>query len=98
MAMASTIEGNQSLKENLAFVPSVAQPIAEEASDMTTNMTYHAQYSPHFMPLKFDLEQECHATAESVQYFLIQVHPLTLIHKLFYLFIMDHKRFALFYL
>lgn len=70
--MASTTEGNKSLKGNLSAVPTVVHPTAKEASEVAANIKYHAQYSPHFMPLKFDPEQAFYATAESVQYFLIQ--------------------------
>lgn len=70
--MASTTEDNESLMGNLSAVPTVAHPTAKEASEVAANIKYHAQYSPHFMPLKFDPEQAFYATAESVQYFLIQ--------------------------
>jgi len=67
-------EGNKSLKGNLFAVPTVAHPTSKETSEVAANIKYHAQYSPHFMPLNFDPEQAFYATAESVQYFLIQVH------------------------
>ena len=55
--MASTTEGNGSLKGNISVVPSMVHPTAEEASEVAVNIKYHAQYSPHFMPLKFDPEK-----------------------------------------
>ncbi|XLS90755.1 hypothetical protein HN51_066763 [Arachis hypogaea] len=37
---------------------------------------YHAQFSPHFSPLKFELEQAYYATAESVRDRLIKEHHI----------------------
>ena len=55
--MASTTEGNGSLKKNISTVPSMVHPTAEEVLEVVVNIKYHAQYSPHFMPLKFDPEK-----------------------------------------
>ena len=49
-------EGNKSLKGNLFVVPTVAHPTAKETSEVAANIKYHAQYTPHFMPLNFDPE------------------------------------------
>lgn len=51
----------------------VAHPIAEEPSEIASNIKYHAQYTPHFSPLKFEPEQAYYATADSVRDHLIQV-------------------------
>ncbi|XP_019706257.1 alpha-glucan phosphorylase, H isozyme [Elaeis guineensis] len=61
-------------------VPAVAHPLAEESSEIASNIAYHAQYSPHFSPLKFDPEQAYYATAESVRDFLIQRWNETYLH------------------
>ncbi|KAJ4849931.1 hypothetical protein Tsubulata_017853 [Turnera subulata] len=52
--------------------PAAAHPLADEPSDIASNINYHAQYSPHFSPFKFELEQAYYATAESVRDRLIQ--------------------------
>ena len=56
--MTSTTEGNGFLKGNIASDPIMVHPIDKEASEVVVNIKYHAQYSPHFMPLKFDPEKE----------------------------------------
>lgn len=53
-------------------VPAVAHPSANQASEVASNIAYHAQYSPHFSPLKFDQEQAFYATALSVRDQLIK--------------------------
>ncbi|THF99820.1 hypothetical protein TEA_002328 [Camellia sinensis var. sinensis] len=55
-----------------AKVPAVAHPTAQEAAEVASNISYHAQYSPHFSPFKFEPEQAFYATAESVRDHLIQ--------------------------
>ncbi|XLU62743.1 hypothetical protein S245_021952 [Arachis hypogaea] len=50
-----------------AKVAAVAHPLAEKAEEIASNISYHAQFSPHFSPLKFELEQAYYATAESVR-------------------------------
>ena len=54
-------------------VPAVAHPLAEKPSEIASNISYHAQFSPHFSPFKFEPEQAYYATAESVRDRLIQV-------------------------
>lgn len=53
-------------------VPAVAHPLAEKPSEIASNISYHAQFSPHFSPFKFEPEQAYYATAESVRDRLIQ--------------------------
>lgn len=54
-------------------VPVVADPLAERPDEIASNISYHAQFSPHFSPFKFELEQAYYATAESVRDRLIRV-------------------------
>lgn len=54
-------------------VPAVAHPLAEKPDEIASNISYHAQFSPHFSPFKFELEQAYYATAESVRDRLIRV-------------------------
>lgn len=53
--------------------PAVANPMAEKPSEIASNISYHALFSPHFSPFKFEPEQAYYATAESVRDRLIQV-------------------------
>jgi starch phosphorylase len=57
-----------------AKVPAVANPLAEKPDEIASNISYHAQYSPHFSAFKFELEQAYYATAESVRDRLVQVY------------------------
>lgn len=59
-----------------AKVPPLANPLAEKPDEIASNISYHAQYSPHFSPFKFQLEQAYYATAESVRDRLIQVYKM----------------------
>lgn len=59
--------------EALAKVPPIAHPLAEEPSEIASNISYHVQYSPHFSLFKFDPEQAYYATADSVRDRLIKV-------------------------
>ena len=54
-------------------IPAVANPLAEKPLDIASNINYHAQYSPHFSPFKFEPEQAYYAAAESVRDRLVQV-------------------------
>ncbi|GMP89566.1 hypothetical protein CsSME_00041084 [Camellia sinensis var. sinensis] len=63
-----------------AKVPAVAHPTAQEAAEVASNISYHAQYSPHFSPFKFEPEQAFYATAESVRDHLIQKWNETYLH------------------
>lgn len=73
--MASKVEANGSgVSLVSAKVPAVAHPLGEKADEIASNISYHAQFSPHFSPFKFELEQAYYATAESVRDRLIQVY------------------------
>ncbi|EPS63706.1 phosphorylase, partial [Genlisea aurea] len=50
----------------------VSHPLAEKSSEIASNIAYHAQFTPHFSPFKFELEQAFYATAESVRDRLIK--------------------------
>ncbi|CAK9139430.1 unnamed protein product [Ilex paraguariensis] len=53
-------------------IPAVSHPLAEESSEIASNINFHAQYTPHFSPFKFEPEQAYYATAGSVRDRLIQ--------------------------
>lgn len=53
-------------------IPADAYPLAKEPTEIASNINYHAQYSPHFSPFKFEPEQAFYATAESVRDRLIK--------------------------
>lgn len=55
-----------------AHVPAIAHPTPEDAFGVAANIKYHAQFSPHFSPVKFEPEKAFYATAESVRDTLIQ--------------------------
>ncbi|KAH0454212.1 hypothetical protein IEQ34_016136 [Dendrobium chrysotoxum] len=79
--MALTEKDNESTLVCLSKeFPAVAHPCAEQPSEITSNIVYHAQYSPHFSPLKFDPEQAFYATALSVRDNLIQRWNDTYLH------------------
>lgn len=48
-------------------IPADAKPLSIEPKEIASNINYHAQYSPHFSPFKFEPEQAFYATAESVR-------------------------------
>lgn len=77
--MATATEANDASK-SATKIPAVANPMAEEPSDIASNINYHAQYSSHFSPLKFEPEQAYYATAESVRDHLIQRWNETYMH------------------
>uniref|UniRef100_A0A453FXY9 Uncharacterized protein n=1 Tax=Aegilops tauschii subsp. strangulata TaxID=200361 RepID=A0A453FXY9_AEGTS len=54
-------------------VKPAASPASEDPSAIAGNISYHAQYSPHFSPLAFGPEQAFYATAESVRDHLLQL-------------------------
>ncbi|GAB2274435.1 hypothetical protein Dimus_009205 [Dionaea muscipula] len=60
--------------------PAVAHPLGEGPSEIASNINYHARYSPHFSPFKFEPEQAFYATAESVRDRLIQQWNETYFH------------------
>ncbi|XP_072996622.1 alpha-glucan phosphorylase, H isozyme [Typha latifolia] len=78
--MATKTDTNGGATVSAAKVKAVAHPSAEEPSEIASNIAYHAQYSPHFSPLKFDPEQAFYATAESVRDHLIQRWNETYLH------------------
>ncbi|KAI5071704.1 hypothetical protein GOP47_0013955 [Adiantum capillus-veneris] len=55
-----------------SLVPAIAHPTPEDSFGVAVNIKYHVQFSPHFSPLKFELEQAFYATAESVRDTLIE--------------------------
>ncbi|KAG6678132.1 hypothetical protein I3842_14G064900 [Carya illinoinensis] len=71
--MAATAEVNDSPAYDVsAKIPAVAHPLAEKPAEIASNISYHAKFSPHFSPFKFEPEQAYHATAESVRDRLVQ--------------------------
>ncbi|GAU13425.1 hypothetical protein TSUD_127210 [Trifolium subterraneum] len=80
--MGSKVETNGAAGGSLvsAKVPAVANPLAEKPDEIASNISYHAQYSPHFSPFKFELEQAYYATAESVRDRLVQQWNETYLH------------------
>lgn len=72
-----TDKANDVTKNGIASkIPAEAHPLSEESTEIASNINYHAQFSPHFSPLKFQPEQAFYATAESVRDRLIQVPNL----------------------
>ncbi|KAK4275207.1 hypothetical protein QN277_018332 [Acacia crassicarpa] len=63
-----------------AKLPAVANPLAEKPDEIASNINYHAQYSTHFTPFKFEPEQAYFATAESVRDRLIRQWNETFLH------------------
>lgn len=61
-------------------IPAVAHPLGEEPMEIASNINYHALYSPHFSPFKFEPEQAYYATAESVRDRLIKQWNDTYFH------------------
>lgn len=66
--------------EKLSKIPAEAHPLSEEATEIASNINYHAQFTPHFSPVKFEPEQAFYATAESVRDRLIQQWNETYVH------------------
>lgn len=74
--MAATVKTNGTATAKakiLDKIPPVAHPLAKAPTEIASNINYHAQYSPHFSPFKFEPEQAFYATAESVRDQLIKV-------------------------
>ncbi|KAG6631308.1 alpha-glucan phosphorylase, H isozyme [Carya illinoinensis] len=69
--MAASTEANAAYGVS-AKVPAIAHPLAEEPAEIASNINYHAQFSPHFSPFKFEPEQAYYATADSVRDRLVQ--------------------------
>ncbi|XP_050236509.1 alpha-glucan phosphorylase, H isozyme [Mercurialis annua] len=61
-------------------IPPTANPLANDPSEIASNINYHAQYSPHFSLFKFEPEQAYYATAQSVRDRLIQQWNETYLH------------------
>ncbi|KAI5073951.1 hypothetical protein GOP47_0011964 [Adiantum capillus-veneris] len=55
-----------------SLVPTIAHPTPEDSFGVAANIKYHAHFSPHFSPVKFEPEQAFYSTAESVRDTLIQ--------------------------
>uniref|UniRef100_A0A0D6QZS8 Alpha-1,4 glucan phosphorylase n=1 Tax=Araucaria cunninghamii TaxID=56994 RepID=A0A0D6QZS8_ARACU len=53
-------------------IPPLPKPAAVDSSSIASNIKYHAEFTPHFSPLKFELPQAFVATAESVRDSLIR--------------------------
>ncbi|CAM8909927.1 unnamed protein product [Rhodiola kirilowii] len=79
MATAGETNGTK-LNGARVKVEAVAHPLAEDASEIAANISYHAQYSPHFSPFKFEPEQAYYATADSVRGRLIHQWNETYLH------------------
>lgn len=81
MEVAATSNVDETIKSGIPVkVPAVAQPLAGEATEIASNISYHAQYSPHFSPFKFEPEQAFYATADSVRDRLIKQWNDTYLH------------------
>lgn len=63
-----------------ATIPAIAQPLSEEPTEIASNIKYHAHFSPHFSPFKFEPEQAYYATADSVRDRLIKQWNDTYLH------------------
>jgi len=61
-------------------VKPAASPAADKPAEIAGNISYHAQYSPHFSPLAFGPEEAFYATAESVRDHLIERWNDTYVH------------------
>ncbi|KAL2898788.1 Alpha-glucan phosphorylase 2 cytosolic, partial [Bienertia sinuspersici] len=76
-----TEKANGETKQEIASrIPAEAHPLSEEPTEIASNINYHAQFSPHFSPLKFEPEQAFYATAESVKDRLIKQWNETYLH------------------
>ena len=74
--MADAVKANGSTTDRIKIlekIPPVANPQAKDPAAIASNINYHAHYSPHFSPYKFEPEQAFYATAESVRDQLIKV-------------------------
>eukprot|EP00249_Psilotum_nudum_P018378 c26776_g1_i3 orf=337-2904(+) len=66
--------------EKAGSVVAIPHPIPEDALGVASNIKYHAEFSPHFSPVKFEPEQAFYATAESVRDMLVQKWNETYAH------------------
>lgn len=78
--MKSVTEINEVPKGDLSSIPASALPTAEGPAEVAANIKYHALYTPHFSPIKFEPEQAFYATADSVRDSLIQRWNETYLH------------------
>ncbi|MQM00216.1 hypothetical protein Taro_032938 [Colocasia esculenta] len=70
--MSKSKEADVAIPAIMNKLPAEAHPLAENPSEIASNIAYHARYSPHFSPIKFAPEQAYYATADSVRDLLIQ--------------------------
>ncbi|CAI9106908.1 OLC1v1006155C1 [Oldenlandia corymbosa var. corymbosa] len=81
MGETTSANGSAGKKSGIsAEIPAVALPLAVEPTEIASNIIYHAQYSPHFSPFKFEPEQAYYATADSVRDRLIKQWNDTYLH------------------
>ncbi|KAK4753495.1 hypothetical protein SAY87_001599 [Trapa incisa] len=82
MAATAEVKGNNGAAKLgvPGKIPPVSYPLAEEPNEIASNISFHAKYSPHFSPFKFEPEQAYLATAESVRDRLIQQWNETYLH------------------
>ncbi|KAL2508316.1 Alpha-glucan phosphorylase 2 [Forsythia ovata] len=81
MAASLKANGTATVKAGIpAEIPAIAHPLPEDPAEIASNINYHAQYSPHFSPFKFEPEQAYYATAESVRDQLIKQWNETYLH------------------
>lgn len=71
--MSKPEESNDQLTFVGGHTKGMAIPCARDETEIASNIVYHAQYSPHFYPLRFDLEHAFYAAAQSVRDYLVQV-------------------------
>ncbi|KAK4772201.1 hypothetical protein SAY86_013976 [Trapa natans] len=80
-AAAEVNKNNGAAKLGIAEkIPPVSYPLAEEPAEIASNISFHAKYSPHFSPFKFDPEEAYFSTAESVRDRLIEQWNETYLH------------------
>ncbi|KAL3829101.1 hypothetical protein ACJIZ3_017903 [Penstemon smallii] len=70
--MAAKVKATNGSANAESEIPAVAHPLSQDPKEIASNINYHAQYSPHFSPFKFEPEQAYYATAESVRDQLIK--------------------------
>ncbi|XP_060202701.1 alpha-glucan phosphorylase, H isozyme [Lycium barbarum] len=81
MSMEATTKPNGNTGTDVsAKIPAIAQPLGEEPTEIASSIKYHAHYSPHFSPFKFEPEQAYYATADSVRDRLIKQWNDTYLH------------------
>ncbi|GMH07382.1 hypothetical protein Nepgr_009222 [Nepenthes gracilis] len=79
--MMATENANGISKHSISSkTPAAAHPLAVQPAEIASNINYHAEFSPHFSPFKFEPEQAYYATAESVRDRLIRQWNETYLH------------------